>query len=99
VLGLVPLPHVASHRENPTPQAVNLVLVLALAVSPVWAVSLRSRWSPAETKSLMVAITRALLVGFGGQRGERPSHDARTPLALRLARYCTLTPSSRRTHA
>jgi hypothetical protein len=44
------------------PQAVNLVLVLALAVAPVCAVSLRSRWSPAETKSLMVAIPLLLFL-------------------------------------
>jgi hypothetical protein len=62
VPGLAPRLHVASHRENPMPQAVNLALVLALAVAPVCAVSLRSRWSPAETKSLMVAIPLLLFL-------------------------------------
>jgi hypothetical protein len=44
------------------PQIVNVVLILALAVAPVYAVCLRSRWSHAETKSLMVAIPLLLFL-------------------------------------
>jgi hypothetical protein len=44
------------------PQAVNLALILALAVAPVYAVQGRSRWSPTETKSLMVAIPLLLFL-------------------------------------
>jgi hypothetical protein len=44
------------------PQAANLVLVLALAVAPVWAVCVKSRWSPAAIKSLMVATPLLLFV-------------------------------------
>jgi hypothetical protein len=55
-------PQVVSDQENPMPQAVNLVLILALAVAPVYAVQLRNRWSPAESKSLMVVIPLLLFV-------------------------------------
>ncbi len=62
MLGLAPWPHVVPDQKNPMPQAVNLVLILALAVAPVYAVQLRNRWSPAESKSLMVAIPLLLFV-------------------------------------
>jgi hypothetical protein len=79
VLGLAQRSHVVSRQENPMPQAVNLVLILVLAVAPVYAVVSRSRWSPAEAKSLMVAIP-LLLFPLNA-----PLHEASHIVGTRLA--------------
>lgn len=38
------------------PQTVNLILILALAVAPMYAVLRRARWSPRSIKLVMVAV-------------------------------------------